>query len=263
MLQVLLSMNSNNITRLKRGAIFGVASLLIGPFSRASDAQEPLRKVPEQVIQPLNEISGISYRDVYQQILSFEKYAGPKQHIQNNFLMIPHEANLSRQELNLSLIGDSIKLKLAVDEVGRILVPISSVAYKEDAKIVLNTNPSLYTFKFAISLTPQSAGVYRTEQLRNACAEAADYLQTVVQIARLKKHCVGVKFAFLKSNGRALVSFKSEKNKTTKLPMIAQEVFSETTSPLFSNAIFLFANFPEKGQINSYSTPAAIVPIVE
>lgn len=211
----------------------------------------------------LHVVAPISYREAYSQMLIFDKYAKPKQFVQNNFLVTPKGNGLSLKGLSLMLIGDTIKLDLQIDAVGRITLPLSKVAYKENAKFFLNRESSLYTFKFELSIIPRIDGIYDADNLKTACTQILDYLRDRGQIEHGQNNCVGVRFSFAKSNVFASVKFKSAENLVTQMQMRDGVGFSDGAMPILNTTVYRFAAWPRHGQILLQSMPSTIAPVFE
>jgi hypothetical protein len=206
------------------------------------------------------EAGWVSYRDAYRSMVLFAKYGKAKNFLQNHYQVSPHEAGASLDGLRLTLSGKTTQLSLPLDATGRTTFPLLKAAYDENAMLVLNRKISQFIFQPRLSIIPRLDGVYEAADLRAACDQALQYLRYTDASYNLKR-CIGVRFAFSKRSD-ATVRVR-DPDRESGLPPVDGAAFDGESNKDFRVMVYRFADWPERVQVISQQSPAAIAPVIE
>jgi hypothetical protein len=200
----------------------------------------------------------VSYRDAYRAMVVFEKYGGAKNLIQNQLQVLPREPDAGGEPLQLTLIGKTTRLKLAIDATGRTVFPLLKAAYDENAELAINRNDAQFALRAQVSISVRADGVYDTAELRAACEQALGYARYVDGSIR-SRQCAGVRFVFDPKSG-AKSRLRKADGSTIALPSAEGPAFA-------GEGIFLNVNYrfdgAERAQVLTATAPLAIVPLFE
>jgi hypothetical protein len=202
----------------------------------------------------------ISYRDAYRQMIWFEKYGKPKQFLQNHFRLRPRDKSVSMDGLRLTLNSRSTQVTLALDALGRAVLPFSKAAYDDNAELVVNRKPGQFKAGPWVSIVTRPDGVYAVADLRAACEQLLAYLRYSGET--VGKNCVGVQFTYPKSDA-AQVQFHAAGGATGALVVKEGPAFAGDAMQGFRVFAYRFAAWPEAGQVVTSATPLAIAALLE
>ena len=202
----------------------------------------------------------IAYRDAYRQMIWFEKYGKPKQFLQNHFRLRPRDASVNMEGLRLTLNGKSTQVSLALDALGRAVLPLSKAAYDDNAELVVNRKPGQIKAGPWVSIVTRPDGVYPSADLRTAFEQLLAYLRYGGEAGG--KHCAGVQFIYMK-NDAVQVRFHATDGAATALAAKEGPAFAGDVAQGFRVYAYRFAAWPEAGQIITGSTPLAIGALLE
>lgn len=205
----------------------------------------------------------IAYRDAYRQMIWFEKYGKPKQFLQNHFRLRPRDNNVSMDGLRLTLNGKTTQVSLALDALGRAVLPFSKAAYDDNAELIVNRKAGQFRAGPWVSIVTRPDGVYAAEDLRAACEQLLAYLRHGGEAKG--KRCAGVQFTY-SSNDAAQVRFHAAggaANALSALPVKEGAAFDGDVMQGFRFIAYRFAAWPEAGQVVTSSTPLAIAALLE
>ncbi|WP_215408824.1 hypothetical protein [Janthinobacterium sp. JC611] len=202
----------------------------------------------------------IAYRDAYRHMLWFEKYAKPKQYLQNHLRLLPRDAGVSTDGLRLSLHGKGTQLALPLDAVGRAVFPFSKAAYDDNAELTLNRKPGQITSSAWVSIVTRPDGVYAAADLRAACGQLLAYLRYTG--GANGKRCAGVQFAYPRT---AAAQVRYLGGDGAAFPLAAQEgpAFPGDAVSGFRVFAYRFDAHPDAGQVLTSGTPLAIAALLE
>lgn len=209
-----------------------------------------------QALAPVSEWA--SYRDAYRSLVVFEKYGGPKSLLQNHLQLLPREKGVLGEGLQLVLAGKTVQTSLALDALGRGVLPLVKAAYDENAVLAPNRKIGPFALRARVTIAPQADNVYDTDELRAACAQALAYAGHVDATAR-SRQCVGVRMVFPKK-GEASVKLRRPEGEQA-LPLTPGAAFSGDLDADFPAVNYRFG--AERAQVITYSAPLAIVPLFE
>jgi hypothetical protein len=212
-------------------------------------------------IQAEESIDGdwISYRDAYRLMIRFEKYGKPKNLIQNHLQvvpLIPPEPGASLDEVRLTLTGPATHLQLPLDPAGRAVFPFLKSAYDDNARLVVNRKPGRHALQPRISIVPRADGNYDAAELRNACQQALEYLQSTGRPGMQDRQCAGVRFSYAPGSGPVQMRFRG-----TVLPGIDAPAFPDAAGPVMRTVTLEFGKTTEPGQLSTTVPPVAIAPV--
>lgn len=204
-----------------------------------------------------------SYRDAYRSVVVFEKYGGPKNLLQSHLQLVPREAAALRagveEGLRLVLAGKTVQTSLALDALGRGVLPLVKAAYDENAVLAPNRKIGPFTLRPRVTIAPRADNVYDTDELRAACAQALAYARHVDATAR-SRQCVGVRMVFPNKGVETSVKLRSPEGEQA-LPVVPGAPFGGELGADFPVVNYRFG--AERAQLITYSAPLAIVPLFE
>ena len=210
-----------------------------------------------QALAPASEWA--SYRDAYRSVVVFEKYGGAKNLLQSHLQLVPHEKGALEEGVQLVLAGKTVQTSLALDALGRGVLPLVKAAYDENAVLAPNRKIGPFTLLPRVTIAPQADNVYDTDELRAACAQALAYARHVDATAR-SRQCVGVRMVFPKKGVEASVKLRRPEGEQA-LPITPGRAFSGDLDADFPAVNYRFG--AERAQVITYSAPLAIVPLFE
>lgn len=200
-----------------------------------------------------------SYRDAYRSAVVFQKYGGAKNLLQGHLQLVPREKGHLEEGLQLVLAGKTVQTSLALDALGRGVLPLVKAAYDENAVLAPNRKIGPFTLRPRVTIAPQADNIYDTEELRAACAQALGYARHVDATAR-SRQCVGVRMVFPKKGVEASVKLRGPEGEQA-LPVTPGAAFGGERDADFPVVHYRFG--PERAQLITYSAPLAIVPLFE
>ncbi len=207
--------------------------------------------------------SWVAYRDVYREMILFEKYGKPKQFLQNHLRITPRDRTAVTDGLRLSLVSKSMAIQLTLDSLGRAVFPVSRAAFDENAELRLNRRTGLFAFSPWLSIVSRADGVYEAPDLRAACEQALAYLHYVGQDWVANKKCVGVQFSYPRSDSDTEVRFRKSDRSLTVLSAREGGAFPIDLVLSFKVIAYRFSDWPEAGQVITRTVPLAIAPLIE
>jgi len=214
-----------------------------------------------------NDAEWTSYRDAYKSMLWFEKFGKPKNLIQVHLQIVPKDKNSNIENYGLHILGKTIHLNLPLDTLGRAALPLLKSAYDENAELVLNQKSGQASFQFRTSLILRADGIYEMSELRAACEQALSYQAYIDPALSKSKKCVGVRLGFAKKDYAAHVETRMPNANTN---MNTQTLTLTDNSSLWADGInnvkavnLLFAQYPEKSQLFTRTSPLGMIALIE
>ena len=200
-----------------------------------------------------------SYRDAYRAVVVFEKYGGAKNLLQNHLQLAPREKGALGEGVQLVLTGKTVQTSLALDALGRGVLPLVKAAYDENAVLAPNRKIGPFTLRARVTIAPQTDNIYDTDDLRAACTQALTYARHVDATARARQ-CVGVRMVFPKKGVETSVKLRRPEGEQA-MPLTPGPAFNGDLDADFPSASYRFG--AERAQLITYSAPLAIVPLFE
>ncbi len=201
----------------------------------------------------------VSYRDAYRAMVVFEKYGGAKNLLQNHLQLVPREKGVLADGMQLALTGKTVRTSLALDALGRTVLPLVKAAYDENAVLAPNRRLGGFMLRARVSIATQPDNTYDTADLRSACEQALAYARHVDVGARSRR-CVGVRMVFAKRSGDISVKLRRPDGEQP-LQLVAGPAFAGDVDSDLPGATYRFSG--ENAQLVTYSAPLAIVPLFE
>lgn len=206
------------------------------------------------------ETDWIAYRDLYRQMIWFEKYGKPKQFLQNHLRLVPRDQQVPLDGLRLTLNGKTSQLALALDALGRAVFPFSKAAYDDNAELVVNRKAGQITARPWVSIVTRADGRYAAADLRTACEQLLAYLRYSGMAG--DKRCAGVQFSYARDDA-AQVRFDAAGGAVSVLTAKEGPAFGGDVVQSLRVFAYRFAALPEAGQVVTSSTPLAIGALLE
>jgi len=200
-----------------------------------------------------------SYRDAYRTVVVFEKYGGAKNLLQNHLQLVPREKGLLGEGLQLVLSGKTVQTSLALDALGRGVLPLVKAAYDENAVLAPNHRIGPFSLRSRVTIAPQADNIYDTAELRAACEQALGFARYVDSGARARQ-CVGVRLVFPRKGVETSVKLR-RLDAEQALPVTQGAAFGGDVDADFPVVNYRFG--ADKAQVITYSAPLAIVPLFE
>lgn len=200
-----------------------------------------------------------SYRDAYRAVVVFEKYGGAKNLLQNHLQLVPREKGALGEGLQLVLTGKTVQTSLALDALGRGVLPLVKAAYDENAVLAPNRRIGPFSLRARVTIAPQADNIYDTQELRSACEQALGYARHVDAGARARQ-CVGVRMVFPRKGVETSAKLRRADGEQA-LPLTQGAAFAGDLDADFPVVNYRFG--PDKAQVITYSAPLAIVPLFE
>jgi hypothetical protein len=200
-----------------------------------------------------------SYRDAYRSLVVFEKYGGAKNLLQNHLQLVPREKGVLGEGVQLVLTGKTVQTSLALDPLGRGVLPLVKAAYDDNAVLAPNRRLGPFTLRTRVTIAPQADNTYDSATLRAACEQALTYARYTDASAR-SRQCVGVRMVFPKKGVETSVKLRRPEGEQA-LPVAMGAAFAGDADADFPAVTYRFSG--EKAQVITYSAPLAIVPLFE
>ncbi|MCC2971996.1 hypothetical protein [Massilia sp. IC2-476] len=210
-----------------------------------------------QALAPASEWA--SYRDAYRAVVVFEKYGGAKSLLQNHLQLVPREKGALGEGVQLVLTGKTVQTSLALDALGRGVLPLLKAAYDENAVLAPNRRIGPFGLRSRVTIAPQADNIYDTAELRTACEQALAYARYVDAGAR-SRQCVGVRMVFPRKGVETSVKLRRAEGEQALGVSLAPAFAGDVDADLPS-VNYRFG--PDQAQLITYSAPLAIVPLFE
>lgn len=200
-----------------------------------------------------------SYRDAYRAVVVFEKYGGAKSLLQHHLQLVPRDKGVLGEGIQLVLSGKTVQTSLALDALGRGVLPLLKAAYDENAVLAPSRRIGPFSLRARVTIAPQADNVYDSDELRAACAQALAYARHVDAAAR-SRQCVGVRMVFPRKGVETSVKLRRPEGEEP-MQVAPGQAFAGDADADFPVATYRFG--AERAQVITYSAPLAIVPLFE
>lgn len=202
----------------------------------------------------------VNYRDAYRAMVLFDKYGGPKNLLNNQLQVLPRDKGVLEPGAQLLMKGKTVQTSLALDPLGRAVLPLLKAAYDENAVLTPNRPLGGFTVKPRVSLALRADGSYEVADLRAACEQALGFARYADNSAR-GRQCVGVRLVFPKDGEAAGVRVRTGGAEQALAPSRGA-AFAGDAADDFPIVTYRFGTQPA-GQVVTYNVPLAIVPLFE
>lgn len=205
-----------------------------------------------------------SYRHAYKAAAYFSAFTRTRPLIQAHMQIRPLDPRASLEGLTIRLAGEHTDMMLAVDRVGRAVLPLLKEPYQDDAVLRLNVGKGFYYFSGRYSVRERDDGVYQAESLRAACDQLLDAQRASGHRIRLMgKRCAGVRFVYGPSDTVSTVTVQAPGAAPALLPLVDGQPFEGRRMPTYKIAVYRFADWPAQGQVLAARRPLAIGTVYE
>lgn len=205
-----------------------------------------------------------SYRRAYNAARFFEPYTRTRPLIQAHMQVRPLRPDVPMEGLRVQLVGETTNIEIAVDDIGRAVLPMLKTAYDEDAVLRLNRQKGHYAFSGRYSIREKADGTYPAADLRAACAQLLDAQRVSgYRFRLLGKRCAGVKFVYRLSDSAPRVVHRDAGGAERLLPVSEGQPFENNTMGLYKVATYRFADWPADGTVLAETQPIAIGTLYE
>lgn len=235
---------------------------LLVPVPALAAAPEP--EPPKVFVNTVRDPEWHSYRRAYKAASFFEPYLRTRPLIQAHMQIRPLRPDVPLEGLRVQIVGETTNVEIAVDEIGRAVLPMLKSAYDEDAVLRLNRQKGHYAFSGRYSIREQADGIYRSADLRAACAQLIDAQRVSgYRFRLLGKHCAGIKFVYRRSDNPPRVLHRDASGAERLLPVSEGQPFEDRTMGVYKVATYRFADWPADGTVLAEAKPIALGTLYE
>lgn len=226
-----------------------------------------LAEEPAQTVQVVatRDAEWASYRRAYKANAMYMAYVRPYPLVQAHMQLRPARPEMSMAGLRIQVAGKGGSTELAVDTVGRAVLPVSDALYKDDAVLRLNRGKGLYHFSGRFSIRERDDGVYMADQLRAACQQLISVQREAgARLRLLGKKCTAIKFVYDASTQAPGVMFRDQAGSDpTTIPVADGHAFEDQSMGIYKIALYRFSDWPRDGAVLTPVKPVAIGTVYE
>lgn len=201
-----------------------------------------------------------SYRQGYEAVYQFERITRTRPLIQAHMQIQPLRADVSLAGVEVELAGETTRVPIALDGVGRATIPMDRRAYDEDALLRLNRRKGNYRISGLFTIRERADGRYSVADLRAACDQMLSAQREAGNRFTLwGKECAGVKFIYAPDDSAAAVAFDESGVARGTLAGVLEAPFSLPPIPTRYRVLtYRFADWPAAGVLVTSTPPLAI-----
>lgn len=203
----------------------------------------------------------VNYRDAYRAMVLFDKYGGPKNLLHNHLQVLPRTKGVLGEGVALALDGKTVHTSLALDALGRAVLPLVKAAYDENAVLSPSRPLGGFTVRARVTLALRADGAYEVDELRAACEQALGFARHGDASARARQ-CAGVRLVFARQGADAGVRLRAA-GAEQALPPTRGPAFAGDVDDDFPVVTYRFGPQAGAAQLVTYNAPLAIVPLFE
>ncbi len=186
-----------------------------------------------------------SYRHAYKAASKFAMLTRSRPLIQAHMQIVPRREGLSLDGLRVELAGETVRLDIPVDAIGRATLPMLKQAYDEDAVLRLNRQKDNYRFTGRYSIREKEDGVYSAAELRAACEQMiAAQREWGNQVRLMGKKCVGVRFVYPLTSVGVLLTLRDAAGNSASIPAAAAAPFERVPMGMYQVVSYRFSAWP-------------------
>jgi hypothetical protein len=221
----------------------------------AGHADEPVPKVT--ISAPLDSEWG-SYRRAYKANAYFATFTRSRPLIQAHMQIRPLRPGLPLDGLQVRLAGETTSADIAVDAIGRAVLPMLKKAYDEDAVLRLNRQKGHYAFSGRYSIKEREDGRYTGADLRAACEQLIDaQRESGYRLRLFGKRCAAVAFIYPADADNAAIDVDAAGVHHT-VGAIDAHPFEDGSMGLYKVVYYRFADWNEQSAVLAQQRPLAI-----
>jgi len=217
-------------------------TLLAAGAVRAGDAMPVV-----QVVAPAD-AEWHSYRHAYKAASFFAPYVAKRPLIQAHLQIRPLAPDTPMDGLRLELVGETTRMDIAVDALGRATLPMLKQAFDEDAVLRLNRRKGYYQFSGRYSIRSREDGIYPLAMLREACEQLISAQRASgYRLRLLGKECKGIKFIYAPGDTAAAVELRGADG-SRRIPAQPGLPFENRTMGPYQVVTVRLADWPAQAQ---------------
>lgn len=239
-----------------------LAACLPGAVARLASAADtdPISRVE---INALRDPEWVGYRHAYKAAAFFAPFVRTRPLIQAHLQVRPLRPDLPLDGLRLSVAGAHTRFEVALDAMGRAVLPMEKQAYDDDAVITLNRQKGHYYFSGRYSIRERADGLYDAGLLREACEQLlAAQRASGYRMRLLGKQCAGVKIVY-PADSMPEVALEAGGLPPRKLAAAEAHPFEDGSMGLYQVVIVRFADLPAGARVSAATRPLAIGTLYE
>jgi hypothetical protein len=201
-----------------------------------------------------------SYRQGYQAVRQFERITRTRPLIQAHMQIQPLREDVSLAGVQVELAGETTRIPIALDGVGRATIPMLRQAYDEDALLRLNRRKGNYRISGLFTIRERDDGRYGAAELRAACEQMLSAQREAGnRFTLLGKQCAGVKFIYALGDSAAAVDVLDGGAVKGSLAGALEAPFTLPPVPTRYRVLtYRFADWPPEGTLAAHTRPVAI-----
>lgn len=220
--------------------------------------------IPRVEINGSRDSEWASYRHAYKASAFFTPFLKSRPLIQVHLQVRPLKPGAPLDGLRLHLAGAHVQQDIAVDSMGRAVLPMEKQAYEDDAVLTLNRQRGNYYFSGRYSIRERDDGHYRAAELRDACEQLIDAQRASGYRLRLwGKKCAGIKLVYANDTAAPEVTLRQADGSSTVLKAEQATPFEDGSMGNYQVVIVRFAGLPAQGEVIAATRPLAIGTLYE
>ncbi|NHZ90579.1 hypothetical protein F2P45_16365 [Massilia sp. CCM 8733] len=205
----------------------------------------------------------IGYRRAYKAAAFFAPFVRTRPLIQAHLQVRPLRPDLPLDGLRLSVAGARTRFEVAVDAMGRAVLPMEKQAYEDDAVITLNRQKGSYYFSGRYSIRERDDGLDDASLLREACEQLlAAQRASGYRMRLLGKQCAGVTIVY-PAGSTPEVALEAGADAPRALAAQAAHPFEDGSMGMYQVVTVRFADLPAGARVNAVTRPLAIGTVYE
>ncbi|MES2017358.1 MAG: hypothetical protein V4484_12775 [Pseudomonadota bacterium] len=205
-----------------------------------------------------------SYRHAYKAAAFFAAFTRTRPLIQAHMQIRPLDKAASLEGLSIRLAGEHTNLTLAVDPLGRAVLPLLKEPYQDDAVLRLNRAKGIYYFSGRYSVKERDDGLYQAADMRAACDQLLSaQRESGYRLRLVGKRCAGVRFVYPLTEPASPVTLQLPGAAPALLPLVDGQPFEGSSMGTYKIVIYRFADWPAAGQLQTARRPLAIGTVYE
>ena len=240
--------------------IAALLALVLSPLQAAGQDGQPPTSVE---IVAKRDAEWASYRHAYKAAANFERIMRSRPLIQAHMQIMPLREGLPLAGMRIELTGETVAQELAVDAIGRAVLPMLKQAFDEDAVLRLNRQKGNFRFTGRYSIREKESGVYGAAELREACEQLIGAQRDSGNRLRLMgKQCAGVRLIYPPASV-AGVTFRDATGKLDTLASADEAPFRDVPMGLYKVVNYRFDAWPAQGELVTAQRPLFIGTLYE
>ena len=239
-----------------------IATLLLPLLGHAG---EPAPVIQQVTISATLDPEWSSYRRAYKNSAWSATFTRTRPLIQAHMQICPVRPEYSMDGLRVHLVGETSSVDIAVDAIGRAVLPMLKQAYDEDAVLQLNRQKgNYYMGATRFSIKEHEDGLYNGAELRAACEQLLDAERGSGSRMRLiGKSCAGVSFVYPRDAASASIAVATKAGAHHDVSGVDELPFEDRAMGLYKIVSYRFSDWPDQSTVQTRERPLAIAPLYQ